>query len=181
MLPGLGPDLVQRLPEAQGTVTGGELGCKREPVLVAQPEQELAPALGALAVAVLDREQLFSAARVGTDQHQQALPVVIEPGREVDGIGPEIDKAAGGEVALPPAFVLFLPALGQPPHRRRREPGGVRAKQRRQGLAELARRDALEVQPGKELLDVPGPTQIGRQDRGGEPDRRTVSGSASVT
>jgi len=33
------PDYVQRLPEAQATVAGGELGRRGETVLVAQPEQ----------------------------------------------------------------------------------------------------------------------------------------------
>jgi hypothetical protein len=50
---------VQRLPEAQGTVAGGQLGIEDEPVLVAQAEQQLTPALGTLAKAVLDRQQLL--------------------------------------------------------------------------------------------------------------------------
>jgi hypothetical protein len=35
LLPGPGPDLVQRLPETKGAVAGGELGVKGEAVLVA--------------------------------------------------------------------------------------------------------------------------------------------------
>jgi hypothetical protein len=35
LLPGLGPDLVQRLPEAERAVAGGEFGVEHEPVLVA--------------------------------------------------------------------------------------------------------------------------------------------------
>src|SRR5213082_2477721 len=53
----------------------------------------ITPALGALAKAVLDGQQLLPAAGVGADQHQQALPLVLEPGREVDAVGPEIDVA----------------------------------------------------------------------------------------
>jgi hypothetical protein len=80
LLTGLGPDLAQCLPEAQGTITGGELGIEHEPVLVAQAEQQLTPALGALAKAVLDRQQLLPAAGVGPDQDQDALPFMVEAG-----------------------------------------------------------------------------------------------------
>jgi hypothetical protein len=66
---------VQRLPEAQGTVAGGQLGIEDEPVLVAQAEQQLTPALGTLAKAVLDRQQLLAAIGIGPDQDQQALPL----------------------------------------------------------------------------------------------------------
>src|SRR3954454_6556809 len=110
LLPGLGPDLVQRLPEAQGPVAGGELGIELQPVLVAQAEQELAPALGALAEAVLDRQQLLATLGVGPDQHQQALPLVLEPWGEVDAVGPEVDVVAGWEGAALPAPLLLLPA-----------------------------------------------------------------------
>jgi hypothetical protein len=34
---------VQRLPEAQAAIAGGELGVDLQAVLVAQPEQQLAP------------------------------------------------------------------------------------------------------------------------------------------
>jgi hypothetical protein len=174
--PGAGPDLAQRLPEAERPVAGGELGRKREPVLVAQAEQQLAPALGALPPAVLDREQLLPAARVGTDEHQHALPIVFQPRREVDTIGPKVDVAAGGEIAPAPALVLGPPALAPPPNGRGRQARCSRPEQRRQGFLELTRRHALQIQPGQQFLDVPGPAQVRRQDRRGEPDRLTVIG-----
>ena len=80
---------MQRLPEAERAVAGRQLGIDDQPVLVAQTEQELAPALGALAEAVLDRQQLLATLGVGPDQDQQALPLVVEPRGEVDAIGPE--------------------------------------------------------------------------------------------
>jgi hypothetical protein len=147
LLPGLGPDLVQRLPEAQRAVAGGEeLGIGGgEAVLVARAQQELAPALGALPPAVLDREQFLAAARVGADQHEQAPTLVIEARGEMDPVGPEIDVAPGRGVAPLPARVLLPPALGRVPDRRRREPGGIGPEQRRQGLRELPRGHALQV------------------------------------
>src|SRR3954465_11544738 len=180
LLPGLGPDLVQRLPEAQRSVAGGELGIEHEPVLVTQAEQQLTPALGALAKAVLDGQQLLPAAGVGADQHQQALPLVLEPGREVDAVGPEVDVAPGGEGAPLPARVLLLPALAQPAHGRRRQARCAGPEQGGERLRELARRHPLQVEPGQELLEVPGPPQVGRQDRRAEPDRLAARGSTAV-
>jgi hypothetical protein len=81
---------VQRLPKAQGPVASSELGRDGEAVLVAQAEQQLAPALGALAVAVLDRQQLLAAVGVGADEDKDALPVAVESWREVDAIGPSM-------------------------------------------------------------------------------------------
>jgi hypothetical protein len=170
LLPRLGPDLVQRLPEPQTTVAGGELGVHLQAVLVAQPEEQLAPTLGALAKAVLDRQQLLVAIGIGADDDQQALAVVVEPRREIDAVGPNVDEAPPREIATLPALVLLLPSRHQPAHRRGRETGRVGAQERRQGLLELAGRDALQIEPGQQLLDVPGPPQERRQDLRGEAD-----------
>jgi hypothetical protein len=51
LLPSLRPDLVQRLPEPQTTVAGGELGIHLQAVLVAQPQEELAAAGASLSTA----------------------------------------------------------------------------------------------------------------------------------
>src|SRR3712207_2937277 len=103
-----------------------------------------APALGTLAKAVLNGQQLLSAARVGPDQDQEALPLVIEPRGEVDAIGPEIHVAPGGQIALLPACVLLLPSLGEAPHGRRGETGCFGTEQRRQRFLELPGRDTLQ-------------------------------------
>ena len=103
---------------------------------------------------------------------------MLEPRREVDTVGPEVDVAPGREVALLPALVLPLPSLRQPPHRGGREARCVGAEQRRQGLLELPGRNALEVEPRQELLEVPGPPQVGWQDRRGEADRSRAAVAA---
>ena len=105
LLAGFRPDLVEGLPETQGTVAGGEFGVERKAVLVAQPQQELTPALGAFPEAVLDRQQLLAPLRVGADENQDALPILLEPGREVDPVGPDIDVAPGRQVAALPALL----------------------------------------------------------------------------
>ncbi len=95
MVAGLGPDLVQRLPEAERTIAGGEFGIQLQAVLVTQPKQQFAPALGALTKAILDRQQLLAAASIGADQHQHALSLVLQPRGEVDAISPQVDVAPG--------------------------------------------------------------------------------------
>ena len=52
-----------------------------------------------VAVAVAQADDVLVADLVGTDDHQQALLVVLEPGLEVDAIGPEVDIALGREIA----------------------------------------------------------------------------------
>jgi hypothetical protein len=110
---------MQRLPEAQGAVAGGEFRIQLQAVLVAQAKQQFAPALRALAKAVLDREQFLATAGVGADQHQHALPLVLQAWGEVDAIGPAIDVAPCREIALLPVLMLLLPALSQTAHGRR--------------------------------------------------------------
>lgn len=116
---------MQRFPEAEGTVAGGERRRDREAVPVAQAKEQLAPALRALAVAVLERQELLPAIGVGADEHQHARPVVLQARCEVDAIGPEVDVAVGAEITVLPALVLLLPGHHQPAYRRRREAGRV--------------------------------------------------------
>jgi hypothetical protein len=180
LLPRLRPDLVQRLPEPQTTVAGGELGVHLQAVFVAQPEEQLTPTLGALAKAVLDRQQCLLAIGIGADDDQQALAVVVEPRREIDAVGPDVDETPPREVATLPALVLLLPSRHQPAHRRGREARRVGAQERRQGLLELAGRDALQIEPGQQLFDVPGPPKERRQDLRGEADALAIGAVAAV-
>ena len=124
LLPDGGPDLSRRLPEAEGAVTGGKLGVDDEAVLVAQPDQQLVPALLALPEAVVERQELLLAARVSADQNQDALAVVLEPGREADPVRPDVDVAFRRQIAGRPALMLVLPGGHQAADRRRRKAGG---------------------------------------------------------
>ena len=92
--------------------------------------------------------------------------------REVDPIGPGMDVPSGRQVATLPALVILLPGRHQAAHGRCREPRCVGAQERRQRLLELAGRDALQVEPGQQLLDVPRPPQERRQHLRGEADAR---------
>jgi hypothetical protein len=64
--------------------------------------------------------------------------------------------------------VILLPDGLEPGDGRGREVGGVGAKDRPEGLGEVAGADPLQVQPGDQLLQAPGPPQVGGQDGGGE-------------
>lgn len=116
---GLGPDLVQRLPEAKRTITGGKFGVQLQAVLITQAEQKLAPALGTLAKPVFDRQQFLPAAGIGADQHQHALPLVLQPRGEVDAVSPEIDITPSREGALLPVLMLLVPSFREAAHGRR--------------------------------------------------------------
>jgi hypothetical protein len=135
---------------------------------------------GAFAVAVLDGQQLLAAVLVGADEDQDALAVVVEARREVDPVGPDVDVAPVREIAPLPALVLLLPGRHQPPHGRRRQPGRVGAQQRRERLLELAGGHTLQVEPGQQLLDVPGPPQKRRQHLRGEADPLAAGAVAAV-
>ena len=99
---------------------------------------------------------------------------MVEPWAEVDAVGPDIDIAAGGEIALLPVLMLLLPGFGQASHGRCRQARRLRPEQRRQRLGELAGGHALQVEPGQQLLEVLRAAQVGRQDRRGEPDGLTT-------
>src|SRR5262249_41300590 len=66
------------------------------------------------------------------------------------------------------ASILLFPQPLEPRDGGGRQPLGVRAEEGGQRLAEVARTDALEVEPGDQLLDTLGLAQVGRQDRRGE-------------
>jgi hypothetical protein len=84
---------------------------------------------------------------IGADDDQQALAIMVEPWREIDAVGPDVDEAPPREIATLPALVFTLPSRHQPAHGRGREPRRVGAEERRQGLLELAGGDALQVEP----------------------------------
>jgi hypothetical protein len=125
LLPGGAIDLAQRLPEAEVAVADRELGTDLEPA-VTQIDQQLAPGLLTLPVAIGEPDQLLAAPLVGTDHDQDALALLVEPSVEVHAVDPEVDVALAGEVALLPGRQLGLPGLLQPADGRGGQPWGVR-------------------------------------------------------
>ena len=83
---GAGKDLLKRLPESQRAVTHGQLWWHPETAGL-EVDQQFAPALGALAHADLEAEQLLAAFRRGPDHDQHAFGGRLHPGLQVDPVG----------------------------------------------------------------------------------------------
>ena len=100
---------------------------------------------------------------------------MLEPRREVDAVGPQVDVALGREIASQPTLILFRPCRLQPDNSGGRKAWCVRPQQGRQRFAEVTGRDALEIQPRQQQLDRLGAPQIGRKDRRREADTTSAS------
>ena len=85
------------------------------------------------------------------DEHEGSEPLVLEADVEVNAIGPDVDVIAVGERALLPRVVLALPRAYEPRDHARREAGSIVAEQRRERAAEVAGRQAAQIQRRKEL------------------------------
>ena len=164
LAPGLGPHFLDRLPEAERAVGDRELGPDRKPAWL-QVEEELLPGLGTLAHAVDQADQLLLALGRGADDDQQALRGLLEPGLNMDAIGPEVHVALRREIALAPAHMLFRPGVLEPPDGRGREPAGILAEQGDQRLLEVASGHALEVEDRYQHFEALRPARVGRQNR----------------
>jgi hypothetical protein len=104
LLTDLGPELADRLPEAERAIGDRDLGRHRQtPAL--EIEQQGAPVASALARAVDKAEQLLLALRRGADDDQDALRLVLQTRLQVDAVGPDVDVALG-KVALAPSLVF---------------------------------------------------------------------------
>ena len=95
----LRPHLLDRLPEAERSISDSELWVDRQTTPL-EIEQQLIPGLRALADAVGKPNQFLLAFGGGADDHEQALRVVFEPSLDVDAIGPDVDVPLGGQVAI---------------------------------------------------------------------------------
>jgi len=89
-----GEDLVERLPEAQCTVTHRDLWRDGQPAPL-HIHQQLTPALGTLAHPDLEANQLLLALGRGADQHEHALGLFLHASLQVDAVGPDVDVVAG--------------------------------------------------------------------------------------
>src|SRR6516162_3144072 len=102
-----------------------------------------------------------------------ARTAVVEPKQQ-------INQTANSRTLV---LVFLFPDALEPSHRAGRQPLGLRAEQRGQGLAEIARAHAFEVQPRDQLLDALGPSPR-RTSPGADcswtPPYRETRSSASV-
>src|ERR687885_640335 len=99
---------LQRLPETEGTLTNRQFRCDGQAAGFAV-DQQLAPALRALAHADLKAQEFLLALWRGADQHQHAFGLWLQAGLQVDSICPDVDVMAGRQVTPLPARVVRLP------------------------------------------------------------------------
>jgi hypothetical protein len=101
---------------------------------------------------------------------------VIADNVEVDAVGPDVNVLFAIQRTAVPGLVLLLPDRHQPRDGRGAQPGRLRTDQSLQGLGEVARADAFEVQPGDQFLHGLGLPQVRRQNRTAEPRHRLPGG-----
>ncbi len=157
-----GEDLTQRRPEAERAVADRQLrGLHAAP---AQVPQQVEPGLRVLAVAVLHGHQFLAAVGTHPQQHQAAQPVLLEAHVEVHAVRPEVDVVDPAQAALPPAVVLGLPGLREPPHGRGGE-ARPRTEEGRERGQEVARREPPQVEQRQHLGHLRRTPHVGRQQR----------------
>jgi hypothetical protein len=100
-------------PRAQRAIARHELRLIQP--AVAQITEHHRPRVLALAVAVLDRQQLLLAILTDADHHQQAqLGILAEAHADVDAVDEQVRVAVKPQLAGTERGVLGLPLLGQP-------------------------------------------------------------------
>ena len=174
LMPGRRRDLLQRLPEAERPVAGGQLGRDGQAARL-EVNQQLPPALRALAHADLEADQFLPALRRRPDQHQHALGLRLHPRLQVDAVRPDVDVAPRRQVAPLPARVVGLPLAPQPRDHRGRQVRGLLAQQRPERLLEVAHRDPAQVEHRQQRIQARRPPCPARQDRRGEADALAAS------
>ena len=110
-------DVPQRCPQPQRAVADGQdRGAHAAAAQVAQP---LGPAVGGLAFAISDGDQLLGAVGAHAHQHQTAQAGLLQPHPEVDPISPDGHVVAVGQLPAAEGLVLGLPGGDQAGDRRR--------------------------------------------------------------
>src|SRR6202171_3762838 len=174
LVPRSGKDLVERLPEAECTVTNGDFRSDLQSPSF-HIDEKFAPALRAFPNANLEADEFLLALRRSPNQHQHAFAVVFHPSLQEYTVGPHIQVSSRRQIPLLPMPVLALPLCRQTGNHRRRQVRCVLAQQRGQCLLEVPGRDA--TQQRIQALRAPCPQ---RQNRRGEPDPLAVAGSPAI-
>src|SRR5439155_11139616 len=126
LLAGCRPHFAERFPEPERAprFREGRLGDRnlrrRCQAATLQIEQQITPRLCALANAIGEADKLLPAFRRRADDDQDALRLLLEPGLQMDAVGPAIDVALGRQIALLPARMLLGPRLLEADDGRRR-------------------------------------------------------------
>ncbi len=162
---GLGKDLGEGSPKAEGSVTDGEHRSCHAAAL--EPAQHVGPGLGGLAMSVADRDQLLGAVAAHTDDDQGTQPGLFEADVEVDAVRVEVDVVDVFEGAVGELVPFLLPVGGQPGDHRSRQPGG-RAEELLKGGHEVSRAHPVQVHQRQHLGHLGRLAGPRRQDRAAE-------------
>src|SRR5260370_31053105 len=114
LVPGARKDLLDRLPEAERAVADREVRRDLEPTLL-DIDEELTPALRALAHPGLEADELLLALGGRADQHHHAFCIVFHPCLQADPVRPPVHVSSRPEIALLPRVEIRLPPRPQPP------------------------------------------------------------------
>src|SRR5712664_567763 len=115
-----GKDLVERLPEAECTVTNGDFWSDLQSPSF-HIDEKFAPALRAFPNANLETDEFLLALRRSPDQHQHAFAVFFHASLQKYTVGPHIQVSARRQIPLLPMPVLALPLRRQTGNHRRRQ------------------------------------------------------------
>lgn len=115
-------------------------------------------------MAVTKSDQLLLAVRCGSHQNKNTRSIFFEADVEVNAIRPRIYVLFAFQTAFAPVAVFVLPVRFQAGYRRGTQSCSVWPQQRCQCLGKVTRADFLEVQPGHQVFDALGLTQIGRHN-----------------
>src|SRR5438105_8467122 len=160
-------------PEAKRTVADGQLRCGGKPQAFELLKQ-FTPGLGAFPVTINDSQEFLGAILGGSDQHQHAGSLFIEPDVEVNAVSPPINVALLAQVALAPCLVISFPADFESHDVSGRETGGFLTQDRCQGFTKISSRDSLEIQRRNQCVDAGCPAHKPGQNRTGEPPSVTM-------
>src|SRR5690606_19780648 len=167
LMPSIWKNLLQRGPEAQGSVADGQFGACTETALL-QVQQQLLPRDLALALAVYEADEFLLALCGGTDHDEHAGPLRRKTHVEVDAVGPQIDVALAREIAPTPRSVFLLPDFLETHDVRSAESRGPFAENGREHLREVAGGDTLEVEHRDQGIERGAASHIAGQDATGE-------------
>ena len=145
-------DVSQNHPESGCAIADGQFRRCCQPALF-QAVEQVTPAVRILPEPVHDRQHIFPAVLVSTDNHQHTLTITVQVRCETNTVCPDAGVAFALWIALAPYLVVLPPCRLQAADGRQGQTFRIRPGKRGQRRAEIARRDTLQVQPGEQLLN----------------------------
>src|ERR1039457_4678382 len=108
LVPRSGKDLVERLPEAERTITNGDFRSDLQSPSF-HIDEKFAPALRAFPNANLEADEFLLALRRSPNQHQHAFVVVFQGSLQESPVGPHIRVSSRQKTPPLPMPILALP------------------------------------------------------------------------